>query len=483
MLNKKFATLILLLHAFISINPQNQNEIRAVWVATNHRLDWPPATFNIELQKKALAEIFDSVKSKNLNTVFFQVRSNGTVLFKSSYEPFSYYIDANGGMPYDPLQFAIEEAHKRKLEIHAWINVVQVFAGKEFNVLNNPKHITKRKPDWIIEYGTNESKSYWLNPALPEVREYISDIIKELVENYNIDGIHLDYIRYPGKNIEDDSLYNVYNNGLSKDDWRRKNITDLIEVIRRKIKSVKPNLQLGATPIGINRNHKGMYGWQGFYEVYQDAQEWLRKGLLDYIAPQVYWSFKDKFQFDILAKDWVENSFGKKVIIGIGSYKPEVISEIEEMIEFARTIGAAGIAFFRYSSIKDYRFRNFSDSNIELVNKKNSSNNQIDSFDKKNNPEGSSSNKITKEENEDENFSYFLVPQLIKRIDYYEIIIYSEKKDEVILKGEDETGEKIIKSAIINSGKNIIEVKSNLEKYREIFLLFKSSNKLMRLKL
>lgn len=340
---------------------QAAHETRAVWVATNHRLDWPPPQFNPDKQKSALEEIFDNIKSKNLNTIYFQVRSNGTVLFKSSYDPFSYYINGKSGdIPYDPLKFAVEEAHKRGLEIHAWINVVQVFAGNELNILNDVNHIVQRKPGWVIEDYRDGSKSYWLDPGLPEVREYISDMIKEMVENYDVDGVHLDYIRYPGKNFNDEFSFSVYGNGLLRDEWRRKNITELIELINKKIKAVKPYIKLGATPIGIYKNHSGMYGLEGFTQVYQDAREWLKKGLLDYIAPQIYWPFDNNYRFDLLAKEWIDNSFGRNVVIGIGAYKPEVKNEIEKMIKYVRDVGADGIAFFRYSSIKDYSFESFS---------------------------------------------------------------------------------------------------------------------------
>jgi len=456
------------------------NEIRAVWVATNHRLDWPPQTFNINVQKKSLQEIFDSIKSKNLNTIYFQVRSNGTVMFKSSFEPFSFYIDGKGGMPYDPLQFAIEEAHKRGLAIHAWINVVQVFAGSELNVMTNPEHIIQKKPQWIIE---DNSKSYWLNPGLPEVREYISNLIQELVKNYDVDGVQLDYIRYPGKNFNDDSTYQVYGNKLSKDEWRRKNITDLISLINKKIKAVKPHIQLGATPIGIYKNHKGMNGWEGFYEVYQDTKEWLRTGIIDYIAPQVYWSFGDKYQFDIIAKDWTENSYGKKVIIGIGAFKDEIKKEIEKMIEYSRKFGASGVAFFRYSNIKDYKFLSF--SNDVNTTKLELNKNQNSTYKAENKPLQENNNEeITSSENFSSYNSRFLKPALIKKSnDYSEIIIYSESEDEIIVKGERvKGGEEILLKTKINRGKNILSLKGNLENYKTIFLIFLKTNKLMRLK-
>ncbi len=362
MMNKILLTFIILFFLIaVRVTPQVDRETRAVWVSTNFRLDWPPPTYDQEKQKKSLIEIFDNIKSKNLNTVYFQVRSNGTVLFKSSFEALSPYITGKvgGSADYDPLTFAIEQAHKRGLEIHAWINTVRCFAGTETSTLNDSNHIFVRRPEWVIESNQDGQKSYWLDPGLPEVREYLSDMIEELTANYDLDGIHLDFIRYPGKNFDDDFSYNVYSGSLDRDEWRRNNITSLIESISKKVKVIKRLMKIGAAPIGVYKNQKGMYGWEGYNEVYQDAYAWLEKGLLDYITPQIYWSFKDNTRFDLLAKEWVDNSFGRSVVLGIGAYKDDVKLEIEKMIEYSRAVDADGVAFFRYSNIKDYDFQNF----------------------------------------------------------------------------------------------------------------------------
>jgi uncharacterized lipoprotein YddW (UPF0748 family) len=343
------------------IKAQVERETRAVWVSSNFRLDWPPHTFDQEKQKQALVKIFDNIKAKNLNTVYFQVRSNGTVMFRSSFEALSPYITGKlgGTAAYDPLKFAIEEAHKHGLEIHAWVNTVRCFTGNEVNILNDPNHIAQRKPEWVIEDFRDRIRSYWLDPGLPEVREYISDLIEEMVENYDVDGVHLDFIRYPGKNFDDAFSYNIYGNGTSLDDWRRNNITSLVELINKKVKAKKPFVKVGAAPIGVFKNQKGMYGWEGFTEIYQDTREWLKRGLLDYVAPQIYWSLSDNTRFDLLAKDWVENSLGRHVVLGIGAYKENIKPEIEQMIRYSRSISAHGVAFFRYSNISEYSFENF----------------------------------------------------------------------------------------------------------------------------
>ncbi|MHB8906729.1 MAG: glycoside hydrolase family 10 protein, partial [Melioribacteraceae bacterium] len=358
---KSFLIFALFLIFAVNIFSQTERETRAVWVATNFRLDWPPPTFDQQKQKQALIEILDNIKSKNLNTVYFQVASNGTVLFKSSFEPFSPYItgEVDGAASYDPLQFAVEQAHKRGLEIHAWVNVVKCFSGTESNILNNSNHISKRKPEWIVEDIRDGQKSLWLDPGLPEVREYISEMIAEMVENYDVDGVHLDYIRYPGKNFEDEFSYSVHGTGLSRDEYRRKNITDLVELISKKIKAVKHYIKLGVAPIGIYKNKNGTNGWEGYTEVYQDSRDWLKRGIIDYVAPQIYWGFNDNPRFGAVAKDWVENSYGRSVVLGIGAYKPSVKPDMDQMIQYARSINADGVSFFRYENIKDTEFNSF----------------------------------------------------------------------------------------------------------------------------
>lgn len=346
---------ILVLISFSFVTAQIERETRAVWLTTNHRLDWPPPTFNPEKQKQSLIEIFDNIKSKNLNTVYFQVRMNGTVLFKSSFEPLSAYItgEVDGHASYDPLQFAIEQAHKRGLEIHAWVNVNLIYAGTEQNVLKNKNHLSQKKLNWIVEDIRDGQKSLWIDPGFPEARDYISDLITEMVENYDVDGVHLDYIRYPGKDFNDEFSYKTYGENQNKDEYRRNNINLLVDEIGKKIKSVNPLIKLGAAPIGVYKKLKGMNAWESYYDLYQDSYGWLKKGLVDYVAPQIYWSIKENPYFDILAKDWVSNSNKRNVVLGIGAYKENVKPEIDEMIKLSRTIHASGVAFFRYEHIKN----------------------------------------------------------------------------------------------------------------------------------
>ncbi|MGD8780395.1 MAG: family 10 glycosylhydrolase [Ignavibacteria bacterium] len=356
------ATVVLIIISQLVFS-QTKRETRAVWVATNFRLDWPPRTLNEEEQKTSLIRILDNIKKKKLNTVYFQVRSNGTVMYNSAIEPFSPYFTGEVGKKpaYDPLKFAIKEAHKRGLELHAWINVVRCFSGKETHILNHNDHACKVIPDLVKTYNENGSLSYWLDPGYPEARNYLLAIVKEIALSYKVDGIHLDYIRYPGKNFNDNDSYEIYGSQKRKDEWRRENISYLVEQISNSVKEINPLIKVGAAPIGIYKNRKGAYGLEGYNDIYQDTRYWLEQEWIDYAVPQIYWPFNNNPKFDVLAKEWSENSFNKNIILGIGAYKPEVKIEIEKMINYSREINASGIAIFRYSNIDDYYFASFAE--------------------------------------------------------------------------------------------------------------------------
>lgn len=348
-------------NTFLSQTPR---ETRAVWVSTNFRLDWPPPTFDESAQKKALIEIFNNIESKNLNTIYFQVRSNGTVLFRSSFEPFSPFITGNIGEfgSYDPLEFAIQEAHKRGLEIHAWLNTNRVFSGSDISIKNNPFHIAQMHPDWV--YEKTDDNSIWLNPGIPEAREYLVELINEIVQNYEVDGIQLDFIRYPQFLINDKTAFEKFGNGKLIDDWRRDNITEFISKLRNRIKNTNPRIKLGVTPIGIYKSIPDGRGMQGYSDVFQDSREWLKLGIIDYAVPQIYWDSRSIPKFDVLTKDWVENSFGKNIVIGIAAYKPEVYNEIEREINIVRNAKASGLAFFRYKNIEQKRIYSFEEKTL-----------------------------------------------------------------------------------------------------------------------
>jgi uncharacterized lipoprotein YddW (UPF0748 family) len=360
---KLFFTLFIILIC-TNLFAQVQRETRAVWVSTNYRLDWPPNTNDEERQKQDLIKIFDTIEKKNLNTIYFQIRSNGTVLFRSSQEIFSPYITGELGKfgNYDPLQFAVEEAHKRGMEIHAVVNTMRIFSGNEAVVKNSPLHISQIYREWV--YSKSDDNSIWLNPGIPAVRKYLVDLINEIVQNYNVDGIQLDFIRYPPAPISDKKSYDTFGEGKTISDWRRGNITEFIKVLYGKIKQTNPKIKLGVTPLGIYKSIHNGSGMEGFNDVYQDTREWLRLGIIDYAVPQIYWDARSNPKFDVVAKDWIENSYDKNIIIGIGAYKPEVLNEIEREINITRKLNSSGMAFFRYKNIERKQFYSFNEKTL-----------------------------------------------------------------------------------------------------------------------
>ncbi len=348
--------IIFLLTSVSLIKAQILRETRAVWLSTNYRLDWPPPTYDQEKQKQELIKIFDDLKAKNFNTIYFQVRFNGTVLYRSDIEPMSYYIsgEVGGETSYDPLDFAIKEAHARGFEIHAWLNMLNTFNSNEEKILVHSKHLYTKNRDWLLSWVEEKKRSFWLNAGIPEARKYLVDIVTELVSKYDVDGIQYDFLRYPGKGVDDKNTYENYGNGLSLSDFRRENINKLVKDIYIAVKRIKPTIKIGAAPIGIYKNKPGAYGWEGLNDVYQDSRAWLQEGTIDYLAPQIYWDFKNNPRFDVLADDWQNNNFGRHIILGIGAYQKSVYPEMEKMINYSRKIGAAGVAFFRYEHIKNF---------------------------------------------------------------------------------------------------------------------------------
>ncbi len=359
----KYLFVILFLLIQLITNAQTPRETRAVWVSTNYRLDWPPPNYNERTQKEALLKILDNIERKNLNTVYFQIRSNGTVLFRSSQELFSPYITGNIGEfgSFDPLEFAIEEAHKRGLEIHAWLNTMRVYSGNNISIKNSPLHISQIHKGWVYKKADG---SIWLNPGIPDVRNYLVELINEVVQNYDVDGIQLDFIRYPLTPIEDNESFAIYGNDKSLSDWRRNNITEFISLLNHRIKITNPKIKLGVTPIGIYKSIPNGRGMEGYTDVYQDTREWLRLGIIDYAVPQIYWDARSNPKFDVIAKNWIHNSYGKNIVIGIAAYKPEVYNEIEREINITRKLKTSGVAFFRYKNIKRKHFYSFTEKTL-----------------------------------------------------------------------------------------------------------------------
>lgn len=321
---------------------QPKHEVRAVWLTTIGGLDWPHSYSMSEAsankQKKELTNILDKLKCANINTVLLQTRIRGTVIYPSSIEPWDGCMSGKPGTSpkYDPLQFVVEECHKRGMEIHAWIVAIPI--GK-WNGLGC-KTIRSKHPKMVVRIGSDG----YINPNNPYAGKYIAGICKEVANKYDIDGIHLDYIRYP----------EVWKQKISKDKGRD-NITRIVSEIHDAVKSIKPWIKMSCAPIGKydDLSRYSSRGWNAYDKGCQDVQTWLRTGLMDQIYPMMYFKGNQFFPFAI---DWKENSFGKTVVPGLGIYflseSGWPLDEIQRQMHVSRAFGM-GFAFFRNKYLCD----------------------------------------------------------------------------------------------------------------------------------
>jgi uncharacterized lipoprotein YddW (UPF0748 family) len=356
----RFAGLLLLLVLFNSISLAQtdlplppKREVRAVWIATVAGLDWPK-TQNPAEQQRSLLDMVVKLKAANFNTIFFQVRGRGDAMYKSRSEPWAQQLTGTLGEDpgWDPLAFIVKEAHTRGMEVHAWFNTFLIKSGKLKPPESSPRHLILQHPEWfhLVE------GEWWLDPGIPEARQYIINICMEIIRNYDIDGFHFDFIRYPGKPFPDDAAYRQYGKKMLREDWRRENINTFVHAFYDSATAAKPMLKVGSAPIGIYANVTKASGLQAYYDLFQDSRGWLRERKHDYVAPQVYWSLGDRPgnpDFAALAKDWPANSFGRHVYVGVGAYKPDVLKELPQLIDSSRSAGAAGNAFFRYENVSN----------------------------------------------------------------------------------------------------------------------------------
>ncbi|GKW43634.1 hypothetical protein PEC301879_34920 [Pectobacterium carotovorum subsp. carotovorum] len=322
--------------------------MRGVWLATVSRLDWPPiASVNasspairITQQQEALTGKLDKLKSLGINTVFFQVKPDGTALWPSKILPWSDMLTGNIGEDpgYDPLKFMLDEAHKRGMKVHAWFNPYRVSVNTKQSTVTklnrtlsqNPASVFVLHRDWIRTAGDR----FVLDPGIPEARNWITSIVAEVVARYPIDGVQFDdyfYAESSGSMLNDGETFKKQGQGFgSKADWRRYNTQLLIEQVSRTIKQLKPEIEFGVSPAGVwrNRSHDAAgsdtRGAAAYDEAYADTRLWVQQGLLDYIAPQIYWPFaRDAARYDVLAKWWADvvKPTNTRLYIGVALYK------------------------------------------------------------------------------------------------------------------------------------------------------------------
>ena len=351
---------------------QPKYEFRAVWVATVNNIDWPSKPgLSVEAQKWEVIEILNLHQSMNMNAIILQIRPTADAFYYSELEPWSRYLTGTPGKApepfYDPLQFWIEECHKRGMELHAWLNPYRISQSSKEPLAGN--HVVFQHPEWVLEY---RGKLYF-DPGLPQTREFVTKVVKDIVARYDVDAIHFDDYFYPyptSDEFPDTTSFKFYSRGFfdeNKADWRRENVDILIEMLNDTIKSVKPWVKFGISPFGVWRNiaddprgSNTKAGTTNYDQLYADVIKWQEKGWIDYLLPQLYWQIgHPSVDFDHLANWWNEHAYGRAMYVGQAVYKIDESSAVKEwtlpnempnQIRLLRSISGIGGSGF-YSSV------------------------------------------------------------------------------------------------------------------------------------
>ncbi len=302
--------------------PPAAREFRGLWVATVNNVDWPSRrALTTARQQTELLAIFDRAVQLRLNAIIFQVRPCCDALYQSAIEPWSEYLTGRMGQApspfYDPLSFAVMEAHKRGLELHAWFNPYRARL-RDSKTPAATNHVSRAHPELVRTYG----KFLWLDPGEPGTREYLVKVIMDVVRRYDIDGVHFDDYFYPYREkageqdveFPDDKPWQAYrrhNGPLSRGDWRRQNVDQFVHSVYDAIKAAKPWVKFGISPFGIWRagNPAQISGLDAYESLFADSRRWFAEGWVDYLAPQLYWPVDQKAQsFSVLLKWWAEQN-------------------------------------------------------------------------------------------------------------------------------------------------------------------------------
>ena len=304
--------------------PTAPREFRAVWVATLDNIDWPSRSgLSADQQRQEAVQILDRVVELHLNAVILQVRSAADAIYPSQLEPWSRCLTGvQGRAPephWDPLQYWIEQAHQRGLELHAWLNPCRAHTGRSELA---ESHIARRRPELVCRYGD----LLWLDPGRSETTQHTLNVVSDLLGRYDVDGLHVDDYFYPypieqkgGGTLpfpDDDSwgLRQQAESQQSRADWRRSNVNRLVQGLWTRVRSERPEIRFGISPFGIGRpgRVRGITGFDQYDGIFADPEYWLEQGWCDYMAPQLYWSIDQPAQsFPVLLQFWLEQSGGR----------------------------------------------------------------------------------------------------------------------------------------------------------------------------
>jgi uncharacterized lipoprotein YddW (UPF0748 family) len=347
--------------------PALLRETRGMWIATVANIDWPSRSgLAADQQRAELVTLLDRAAAANINTIVLQVRPAADAVYASSLEPWARLLTGTQGVDpgYDPLAFAIEQAHARGMELHAWINPFR--AGNTVDTVRMASsHLYHARPDLVRVYGTQ----LWLDPGEPDAQDHTMRVVADIVARYDIDAIHADDYFYPypqtatgGGTIPfpDDATYALYGGGMARDDWRRANIDRFVERLYVEVHAMKPTLKVGLSPFGIWRpgNPPGVQGLDAFAAIYADSRKWLQQGWVDYLAPQLYWAISAPQQSYPALLDWwlAQNTAGRHVWPGLAAYRVNngtssafTLQEIPDQVRLTRS-RAGGTGHLLYNT-------------------------------------------------------------------------------------------------------------------------------------
>ncbi|TXF78951.1 family 10 glycosylhydrolase [Chryseobacterium sp.] len=334
--------------------PEIKREFRGAWIATVANINWPSRNnLTTDQQKAEAIKMLDLLKDNNFNAVIFQARPSADALYNSPYEPWSYFLTGDTGKApspyYDPLEFWITEAHKRGMELHVWLNPYRAYHTTGGTI--NSQSMVKKMPDEIVKLRNG---TYWFDPANQKTQDHVSEVVKDLVKRYDIDGVHFDDYFYPykeyngGRDFPDDKSWNAFltaGGTLSRPDWRRANVNKFIKRIYEEIKAEKKGVKFGISPFGIWKPGfpADVKGSSQYDELFADAKLWLNEGWVDYFSPQLYWKEEGQQRFSSLLKWWNSENKQKRHLwpglntVGVKDV-PDRPSEILKQINISREI-------------------------------------------------------------------------------------------------------------------------------------------------
>ena len=368
-----------------ALAPPAPREFRAAWVATVANIDWPSKKGLTTAQQQAeMRLLLDKAVAMNLNAIILQIRTSADAFYPSKLEPWSEYLTGTQGQPpspfYDPLALWIAEAHQRGLELHAWFNP---FRARQSNGRGEAgaNHVSRTQPQWVKRYGDQ----LWIDPGEPAAADHTVAVFKDVLQRYDVDGIHIDDYFYPypiplpgsdstaklDLDFPDDPAwlrFLSHGGNLGRADWRRQNVDQLIERLHTMIRTIKPQVRFGISPFGLGKpalRPAGIVGFSQYDKLYADAERWLAEGWLDYFVPQLYWQMAPKPQaFGVLLDYWIaQNPKGRHIWPGLFTSritdKPdswpvdEIIGQIAAQRE--RAPASSGHAHFSIVALKENR--------------------------------------------------------------------------------------------------------------------------------